>query len=175
MMLTLAGVVLVLYQRPGGTTNTESAPPGKMNHGIAFGLAAVALQVAANILTKEAAGTSSALAVSTVRLVFGSAGLLVLALLARNTRGVFVPLATPKTALLVLVATVLGSYVGVWLYMAAIMYTEVGIAVTLSATSPIFITGLAHFFLGDRATIRAFAGALITVAGVALLFAGAST
>lgn len=164
MFLTLFGVVLVLYQRPVGRVGADD-----LRAGCIFGLIAVAFQVAANILTKEGAGEHSALAVSTVRLLIGSTGMLMFAAFSGRMREVFRPLETKESRSLVLVATLLGSYFGVWFYMAAIMYTEIGVAVTLSATSPIFITVLAHFFLRERATFRAFAGAAISVAGVALL------
>lgn len=170
ILLTLFGLLLVLYQGRAG-----DIPKQKLMKGILFGLIVVVLQVAANILTKAGAGTSSALAISTVRLLFGSTGLLLGAALRGRVREVFRPLDSRKDAALIFVAAVFASYLGMWFYMAAIMYTEIGIAVTLSSTSPIFITGLAHFFLGDRATVRAFAGAAICVAGVALLFAGASS
>jgi drug/metabolite transporter (DMT)-like permease len=169
MILTLGGVTLVLYE---STADRSTTKPERYVSGLIFGLIAIVFQVAANILTKKGAGTHSALAVSTVRLLIGSTGLLIWAVLARRTREVFRPLGAKKSATLILVATVLGSYFGVWFYMAAIMYTEVGIAVTLSATSPIFITILAHFFLGERATLRPFMGAAVSVAGVALLFLG---
>jgi drug/metabolite transporter (DMT)-like permease len=168
MILTLGGVTLVLYQRSGNVPKDRSS----FGTGLALGLAAVAAQIAANILTKEGAGGHSALAVSTARMIFGSAGLLAYAAAARRTRDVFRPLGEKRTAGLIFVATLLGTYFGVWFYMAAIMYTDVGVAVTLSATSPIFITALAHFFLAERATFRSFAGGAICVAGVALLFAG---
>ncbi len=164
MFLTLLGVTLVLYQRPGDRLDSAA-----LYAGCVFGLLAVAFQVAANILTKEGAGSHSALAVSTVRLLIGSTGLLLWATFSRRIAEVFRPLKTRKSVTLVLIATLLGSYFGVWFYMAAIMYTEIGIAVTLSATSPIFITILAHFFLGERATLRAIIGGVVSVAGVALL------
>lgn len=169
MFITLAGVSIVLYQGTAGTVDTT---PRALGPGLAFGLFAVGCQVTANVLTKEVSAAHSALAVSTVRLAIGGAGLMIWAIFSRRARAVFAPLETKKSAALIFVATVLGSYFGVWFYMAAIMYTEIGIAVTLCTTTPIFITVLAHFFLNERATFRAFAGAAISVAGVALLFLG---
>ena len=67
-------------------------------------------------------------------------------------------------------ATFIGTYLGLWLSMAGIRYTYTGIASTLSSTSPIFILPLAYFVENEDLTARSIIGACVAVVGVAVLF-----
>ena len=55
---------------------------------------------------------------------------------------------------LVLVATFIGTYLGIWLQVTGLRYARQRIAATLSSTSPIFILPLAAIFLGDQIRLR---------------------
>lgn len=167
MALTLGGVTLVMRERVGGTGT--GGDPALVRRGLVLGIGAVICQVAANILTKDAGKELSALSISVVRLGAGTLGIYVWLVAQRRLGEVITPLKTPRTAGTILVATLLGTYLGIWLYMAGIRYADVGIAVTLSATGPIFILPLAHFVLGERATVRSILGAIVATAGVAVL------
>ena len=55
------------------------------------------------------------------------------------------------------------------LYVASIKHAGVAVATVLSSTAPMFAIPLGAMFLGERLTPRAVAGALVTVAGIAVL------
>ena len=55
------------------------------------------------------------------------------------------------------------------LFVAGIKYADVAVATVLSSTAPMFAIPLGAFFLGERLSPRAIAGALVTVAGIAVL------
>ncbi|MCK6548988.1 DMT family transporter [Myxococcota bacterium] len=167
MALTLGGVTLVMRERVGGESGA-AARPG-LARGLALGVGAVICQVAANIMTKDAGRELSALSISVVRLAAGTLGIYVWLVAARRVGEVVTPLKTPRTAGTIVLATLLGTYLGIWLYMAAIRYTDVGIAVTLSVTGPIFILPFARFVLGEPWTVRSIVGALVATGGVAVL------
>jgi drug/metabolite transporter (DMT)-like permease len=63
-----------------------------------------------------------------------------------------------------------GPFIGVSFGLISITLTNVAIAATLMATSPIFILPLSHFFFHEKLTWRAVTGAFIAVAGIAILF-----
>lgn len=172
MVLTVSGVTLVLYPRAAGSVRTAEEPRGGWWAGVLAGALAVGCQVAANLLTKEVAAGHSALSIAAARLLFGTGGLAAGAVLTGKVREVLRPVAQRRVFLLLLVATVLGSYLGIWLYMAAIMYADIGVALTLCSTSPIFVVLFAHVLGSERATWAAIAGAAVAVLGVGLLFAG---
>jgi drug/metabolite transporter (DMT)-like permease len=66
-------------------------------------------------------------------------------------------------------ATVLGPVLGVWLSLLAIEHAKTGIAATLMAMVPVFILPLARYVRHEQVSPRAVLGAVIAVAGVAVL------
>jgi drug/metabolite transporter (DMT)-like permease len=65
---------------------------------------------------------------------------------------------------------VFGPFLGVWLSQVAIKYPATGIASTILSTTPIFLIPVAAIIEREKATLRAIVGALVAVAGVAMLF-----
>ncbi|UCG61353.1 MAG: DMT family transporter [Candidatus Zixiibacteriota bacterium] len=62
-----------------------------------------------------------------------------------------------------------GPFLGVWMSLVAVKYIEAGIAATLNATTPIWIIPLVIIIYKEKVSIRALLGAIVAVAGVALL------
>jgi drug/metabolite transporter (DMT)-like permease len=56
-----------------------------------------------------------------------------------------------------------------WFSVAAIKYTDVTVAATLTATSPLFVLPLAALMLKERISPRVVAGAVVAVLGVVVL------
>ncbi len=168
MALTMGGVAWVIRERTA-TPDGEAEDPRVLRLGLAFGLLAMLCQSVGNVLSKLG-GDVDPLEMGILRLVFGVAGLVIVVVLAGRVRDVLAPLKAPRQLAWIALATTLGTYLGIWLLMAGIKHTShAAIAATLSSTSPIFVLPLAHFFLGDKLTPRAVVGAIIAVAGVALL------
>jgi drug/metabolite transporter (DMT)-like permease len=63
-----------------------------------------------------------------------------------------------------------GPFLGVSFSLIAIQHTKTGIASTIMSTVPILIIPPSLIFLKEKITTREIAGALVAVAGVALLF-----
>lgn len=63
-----------------------------------------------------------------------------------------------------------GPFIGVWLSLVAGLKTELGIAGTLMATSPIWVIPLSIIFEKETVSIRAWVGAVVAFLGVSLLF-----
>lgn len=79
---------------------------------------------------------------------------------ARDRRGMFY----------VLIATILGPFIGVSLSLMATLYTSTGIAQTIMAMTPIFILLPSWYFFRQRVTFLEIVGAVISVIGVTLFF-----
>ncbi|AFY62305.1 DMT family transporter [Synechococcus sp. PCC 6312] len=74
-----------------------------------------------------------------------------------------------KACLILVLAALAGTYLGIWLQQISLKFVSAGIAQTLSSTSPLFILLLAPF-LKEPVTLRAGLGATLAVGGIALVF-----
>jgi drug/metabolite transporter (DMT)-like permease len=166
MGLTLVGVAWVIRERQPDATAADDA---RLRAGVAFGVLAAVCQAAGNVLTKLGAADASALAVSVVRLTAGGLGLGVQLAVAGRLLEAVRPLGDRVLAPRLIVGTFLGTYLGIWLMNAGLKGADVGVASTLNSTSPIFVLPLAVVLLGERVSLRAVVGAIVAVAGVAVL------
>ena len=67
------------------------------------------------------------------------------------------------------IGAVLGPTLGVWLTQESIKLIDSGIAATLIALTPIFMVPLARLVYGERVSLRAIAGTVVTFLGIMLL------
>jgi drug/metabolite transporter (DMT)-like permease len=75
-----------------------------------------------------------------------------------------------KALSLTLLGAFLGPFLGITLSLISVAYTSVGISATLMATVPILMLPIVHFVLKEEVSWRAIIGAVVAVAGVAVLF-----
>jgi drug/metabolite transporter (DMT)-like permease len=78
-------------------------------------------------------------------------------------------LTTPKMIAAILIGSFFGTYLAIWLQQTSIKFAPVGIAQTLTSTSPLFVLPLAAW-AGDRISGRSLCGVAIVLLGVAMLF-----
>lgn len=76
---------------------------------------------------------------------------------------------TPKILAAILLGSFFGTYLAIWLQQTSIKFAPVGIAQTLTSTSPLFVLPLAAW-AGDRISGRSLGGVAIVLLGVAMLF-----
>ncbi|MGB3188651.1 MAG: DMT family transporter [Limnoraphis sp.] len=172
IILTVLGVAWVVTERVGegvfGSTH--------LRRGLFFGLLAEVCQ-AVGILLSHLALTQteiSPLWSTLLRLSGGTVVLLLWLFVKReNVNLLLKPLQSKRTFALLGLATFLGTYLGIWLQQTALKFTAAGIAQALNSTSPLFVLPIAAS-LGDRVSLRAIFGAIIAIAGIVLLFQGAS-
>ncbi len=166
MTVTLAGVAWVVLERRGDQPHAQGMP-----RALALAVLAAACQGLGLVLAKMGmAGEVPPLAATWVRMGVATAGIWFLALGAGRLRELAIRTAVRRAAWPVTGGAVSGPFVGVWLSLVAARYTDVGVAATLMATTPVLIIPLVMAVEGYRPTWRAVVGTLVTVAGVALLF-----
>ncbi len=78
--------------------------------------------------------------------------------------------ADPPSLGLTALGALLGPVLGISFSLIAVAHTDVGVAATIMATVPILMLPLLRFFSRELLTWKAVAGALLAVAGVAILF-----
>ncbi|MBR5656622.1 MAG: DMT family transporter [Prevotella sp.] len=187
MAVTLTGIAISVLGRGEGHKLTLDLPA----KGVLFGLGAALGQGVGLVLSKigldcyEACVPSDLLPQMENYLPFGSnmircvAGLVCysLWLMAMNLRRpkeerqtLRASLSNRKGFLAMLVLVVSGPFLGVGFSLMALRYTAAGIASTLMATTPIIILLPSRWLFGQRITVRAVLGAVISVVGVSLFF-----
>ena len=187
MLITLLGVLWVAAERPHATSHIS---PAQQIKGVWFGAGAALCQGVGMVLASNGLrGDIDALSGQTVRMSAGALGIIVIAFIVsrmnqaqrnasarsldetKNTA----PNITRTHALTsaAIVAMVIGTFtgpiLGVWCSLYALQKLEVGIATTLMSLVPVMILPVTRITEGRWPSTRAILGALIAVAGVAVL------
>jgi drug/metabolite transporter (DMT)-like permease len=171
--MTLLGIVIVIQER----TSAAATPAlrSQLYCGISLSILSVVLNSVGALLARVILANTpiTPLWGALIRLCAGE-GILALFL-------VFIPapwqqwqsLGKRSVGLPLLGAAFLGTYLGIWLQVASLKYTAVGIAQTLSATSPIFLLIISRL-LGKTVSWRAWIGSAIALGGVSILMFSAN-
>lgn len=167
--LAACGVALAVLGRPRQNAHRFERLSGALAVGVLFALGAALGQAAGSLIARPimAGGIDPYLA-SLVRVGASGAAMSVLAAtpLAPARAG-----AVSRGVVITTLATaVIGLLLGMTLFLYALQGTETGIIATLSATSPVIILPLLWLRTGQRPTATSWAGALLAVAGLALIF-----
>ncbi len=165
ILITISGVTYVLWQRTTETDNTEIK-----RSGLFYGLLFVAINALGIIAAKVGVTDVPALEATFIRQAFAIAGLTFWGLMIRDLLGWVKPFKNTQLLKTLLIAAVIGAFLGTWLSIVALKYTHAAVAATLNSTSPLFILPLVIVMLKERITIREVAGALVAVCGIAVYF-----
>ncbi|MGZ3447977.1 MAG: DMT family transporter [Polyangiales bacterium] len=164
MALVFAGIVLVV-------TRKEAGPAQKIGRGVLLGIVSALGQATGSLLSRRAMQVGlDPLAAASGRIVVGGVGLYAIALVTRDARGWTTSLAKDRAWLRVGLASLLGTYFGIWLAQTALQKaSSTGVATTLLATPPVFALPIAHVLGMERMSVRSTIGVAIAMAGVAAL------
>jgi drug/metabolite transporter (DMT)-like permease len=174
MALTVAGIAWVLAARPIAPPVTS--PEGHVSKdmsirtGIWLGLGGALGQAGGLVLSKRGMAGYDPFAATQVRILAGLVGFAAI-YTAIGFWPTFIAALRDRSALaLAAGGAFLGPFLGVSLSLLAVQRTETGVAASIMATTPILVIPLAAFI--DREQIRwhDLAGAVLAIAGVALLF-----
>ena len=137
--------------------------------GLLFGLGAVLAMTAGTLLAKVGLESVSALPATFLRLLAGTVTVFILGLTTGRLRTWLSSASDPTVLRPLLVATLIGTLGGVWLFHVALEHADVSLVNTIAATEPLVALPLAAIYLGDRIELRTIVGSLIALAGVCLL------
>lgn len=163
MALVFGGITLVVVRR--------DAPGTSSARGILYGFVAALGQAAGSLLSRRAMQVGlEPLAAAVGRILTGAIGLYAIALITRDAVPWTRALLQRRTFVRVGLASLVGTYCGIWLAQTALLRSRsTGVATTLLATSPVFALPIAHLAGTEKMTVRAVVGVLITIAGIAAL------
>jgi drug/metabolite transporter (DMT)-like permease len=165
VMLTLAGIYWVVMEEHSDPVH------GSKTKGVFMGIIAAFGQGLGIIFAKKAMSMElDALSATVLRIVPAMIVLWTAALLRGKIWQVFQALKNRQAAMATLGGSIFGPFLGIWLAIVAVKYTQAGVAATLLATVPILIIPLTMLVYKTRPSSRTVIGTLIAVTGVALLF-----
>jgi drug/metabolite transporter (DMT)-like permease len=167
MAVTLGGVALVLLEQPHRTDRPGAK--GQSRRGILLALLAAALQAIAFLLSKAGVGVCGAMAATLIAMLGALLGHIVLVTLWRRWPAMVAATCNGQILLILACAATIGPFIGVVLSMTALHYAPTGVVSTIIATMPILILPFSIFLYRERISLRAVVGAVVAIAGVALL------
>jgi drug/metabolite transporter (DMT)-like permease len=169
--VALGGMSWVVLERGRGGAD-QSISRGDYIRGILFGAGAGFCQAAGLVTAKRGlVGDFPALSGVMVRMTVAMAVMWLLAGLQREiARSIRAPLQDRIAGRAVVIAALIGPFVGVWLSLIAVQSALVGVASTLMAMTPVISLPLVHWLYHEQVSRRAVAGTLVAMAGVAAMF-----
>lgn len=175
--LTVAGIVWVVSERRGrkrGFTPEAEDDDSTRTYifGLLFALGGALGQAGGLILSKVGlANDFPTLSANAIRLFVAVLAIWILPLLHRClTKDLTTLRAKPGVVVMITIGALIGSTLGVWLSLVAVQQTQVGIASTLMALTPIFLLPVGYFVFKETISWQAILGTLLAFAGSALLF-----
>lgn len=169
MLVTMAGVAIVVLER-----KPASPAGGHLSaRGLVYALLGALGQATGLIFAKFALNEAPihGMVATAVRIAAAVVVFLPAALLFRWYRNPFrIYKQDPAAFGFTTAGAVLGPYLGITFSLVAIANTKVAIATTIMALPPIIMLPLVRVFYRERLSARAIGGAMVAVAGVALLF-----
>jgi drug/metabolite transporter (DMT)-like permease len=176
MALTVGGIAwAVLDERDPAPSLAEAAPAAtpasrRLAAGLALGFLGALGQAGGLVLSKLGMGGYDAVAATQVRVIAAIAGYALFVAAARGWPRVASALRDRRALAFTAVGAFFGPFLGVSLSLFAVRHTVSGVAASIMALQPVLIIPLVVLLHRERVGIGGIAGALVAVAGVALLF-----
>ncbi len=168
IVVTMAGIAWVITEQKNGDAENKKL----LWRGVFYGFLAALTQAIGAVISRWALTetTVSALQSAMIRLIAGVVFLLVWIIVKRVKIGQWVKSSSSANLWgTVVVVVIIGTYLAIWLQQIAFQLTRVGIAQTLLATAPLFVLPISAI-QGEKLSVRAIAGVLLAVSGIAILF-----
>ena len=171
MTLTVTGIAWAVLERKRPVSAEGSPLPHRTPWaGIALGFGGALGQAGGLVFSKLGMGGYHAFAATQIRVIAGMAGYVALYFVLRWWPRVWPALRDRKALGFASVGAFFGPFLGVTLSLIAVRHTVAGVAASIMALTPVLIIPLVFFLRGERAGVGGLLGAIVAVAGVALLF-----
>lgn len=182
LCVTLAGVFLVVTDRPSAG-ETAGHYPASVLRGVLAGLGGAVCNACGAMFShlathtpasSDAAGPvgCSPLEATFIRVGFAAVLSTIVLGLSGRLRETARPAFDPAILRTYLPAVICGPWLGIWMSQIAYRDSLLAVANTLTCTSPVFVLPLVRLAFGTPISLRALAGAVISVLGIYLTVAG---
>jgi len=174
MAVTLLGVSWVILERSNNNKNTKRKTRIITRTGIIYAFLGTLGQATGYILSKYGMLVNNEyldpFAATQIRVIAGTIGFMIIITLNRSWSNVIIALKNKSAMGFMFGGAFLGPFLGVSLSLLALHYITAGVASTITTLVPILIIPSVMFIGKEHVSIRAFAGAVIAVTGIFLLF-----
>lgn len=173
IVITVAGVIVVVADRKAGK-ESPGLKPGRVSLGVAAGVLAAVFQAIGAVFSKKGMVSPEGLELcdpieaTLIRLFISAIGVVVIVSAQKKLRE-YVGQARKWDMLRLLIpATALGTWLGIWMSQIAFRYSDIAIAQTLLATCPLFAIPMVWLVHKHRVTMLSIVGTIVAVVGIAL-------
>jgi drug/metabolite transporter (DMT)-like permease len=167
--VVIVGIVWVVGE--GGKQKAADANPN-YRKGLLFALAgALGQAIAFNFSSQGVSGDFSAMSGGLMRTFVASITLWIMIAFQGNLRHNLHLIQTEsRSMILIFFASISGPAIGASLVLVALQFTSVGVAATLTNTTPIMLIPFGYFVFKERITPYAIMGTIVAMIGIAILF-----
>jgi drug/metabolite transporter (DMT)-like permease len=175
MGITLAGVAWVLFEQPDASVKGDSpifvdTKIGTVPwRGVVLATLAALANAVGYVLSKQGIGQYDAVAATLIRALAALPAYAVLITFWRRWPGMLKALHDAKAMGILSLGAIVGPFVGVVLSMEALRIAPAGIVATITSTMPVLILPFSILVYHEKVSLRAAVGAIVAVAGVAML------
>ena len=163
-VVVLAGVLLVTWQR-----HRQDVSLRALRLGVAFGAGSVLLMATGIVMVKPILEEHEFLWTVGVRLAAGAGGMLLYVHFSRGWERMALHYRARQPWVTIVVASLMGSYVSMILWLAGYKLTQASIASVLNETASAFIVLFAWLMLGEPLSRRKLGGVALAFLGVTLV------
>ena len=165
--LTVGGIAWVVSE---GEANGVQVDRRRYWLGILAGLGGALGQALGLVASKKGmVGGFSPLSATLMRMMVAAAVIWGFALLRGRAGQSMRALADRQASLAILGGAIAGPFLGVWLSLIAVSLTQVGIAATLMALTPIFLLLPSQWIFKERISLQSVVGTAVAIVGVAII------
>lgn len=163
-VLVMSGVLLVTWR-----SNRSVVDTAEVKRGVIYGVGAVFMMAAGVVMVKEILETRSFLWTVELRMIGGGGGMLVYMLVSSKWQNVKQNFSQPQPWGTMILASFLGAYFALILWLAGYKLIDASVASVLNETNVAFIVFLAWLMLGEQINPRKLAGLGLTLGGVIIM------
>lgn len=163
-VLVMAGVLLVSWR-----SNRASVDAEHLKKGVIYATGAVFMMAVGIVMVKEILENRSFLGTMGLRFVGGVSGMLLYVVFRGQWQGMKQNFSGPQPWGTILLASFLGAYFALILWLGGYKLIDASVASVLNQTNVVFIVLLAWLMLGERVDQRKLAGMGLTVVGVIIM------
>jgi drug/metabolite transporter (DMT)-like permease len=173
MVVTITGIAIVVLTRGGEDAVNGIRGRLKFNFsawGLLLAFGGAVGQAAGLVLSKLGMRNYDPFAASQIRVMAGIVGFSAIVTVMRQWKDLSKATRLRKPMIQLSTGAFFGPFLGVSFSLLAVQHTNMGVAATLMAIVPILIIPPSMLMKKEKVTVREVIGAVVAVAGVALLF-----
>jgi drug/metabolite transporter (DMT)-like permease len=168
LSMTLIGVAYVLWEKAPHVD--RQAHSLRWLSGVLLGLLFVCTEATGIVFTKVGVQEMPSLQATFIRQTVAIMGLTFWGLASSALVGWLQPLQERRIRRRVIVAAIIGAFLGTWLSVLALKSTYTSVAAALNSTSPLFVLPLAAYIMREKISRRAILGTAVSVLGITVYF-----